>query len=154
METAMTPFDFWAAAWRNTISLSQTGARYAETAKASQTVIDSRTATMRSAMANPIAADYGELARMAPEKMFAFSQAGMAAFGDVLRWQMEAWAQWQQMAGIMMSGRIPTIGQFEGMASRSMRMATRSASAGRKALAPIHKTATGNARRLSRRKPA
>lgn len=88
----MTPFDFWAAAWRNTISLSQTGARYAETARASQTVIDSRTATMRSAMTNPIAADYGELARMAPEKMLAVSQAGMAAFGDVLAWQTEAWA--------------------------------------------------------------
>jgi hypothetical protein len=145
----MGPFDFWTGAWRNATSLTQAGLKFTEMASASKTVIECRSRTICSAMADPMTADYGELGRMVPEKMLAISQAGMAVLEDMRAWQVDAWAQWQQVTGLAMAGGLPSLAQMEEASSRSMRMANRLASAGGKALAPIHETAIANARRLS-----
>lgn len=145
----MTPFDFWSGVWRSGAAMAATNLRLAETMQASGAVIDSRTRTMRAASRDPLNGDYAELGRMVPEKMTAFSMAGMAAFADLQALQTQALAQWGQMMGIAARGRAPTMTEMNTMTTRSARMANRAASAGGKALAPIHSAATGNARRLA-----
>ena len=87
---------------------------------------------------------------MVPEKMAAFSKAGASALADLQAMQADALANWQQMMGIMVQGRSPTNREMSAMTSRSARMTSRAAAAGGKALAPIHRTATGNVlRRLA-----
>ncbi|WBO22851.1 hypothetical protein [Sphingomonas abietis] len=138
---------------RSSAAIAQTGFRFAEMAQASQVVIGSRTRTIMASTQGANGADQRELARMLPEKIEAFSLAGMAAFGDMVALQGEAFAAWRQLAGMAMSGRVPTATEIETLARHGHRMADRAISASGKALAPIHRQATGNARRLSRPKP-
>jgi hypothetical protein len=154
---ALTPFDLWAGWMRNSAAMMQTGFRFAEMAQASGAVIDSRLKTISKTMASgmtsgdiPSVADQRELARMVPEKIEAFSLAGMAAFGDMVAMQAEAIAAWQQMLGMAMSHRPPTLAEIETLTRRGNRMTDRAVAASGKALAPIHRQATGNARRLAR----
>jgi hypothetical protein len=144
----MTPLDFWTSAWRNTASLMKVGVKAQEMANASAFVFAIRSRAIEEAVRDPLNADYGELSRMVPEKLQAFSQAGSDAFSDLFAWQAEAYAVWQQAVGMMMGGKLPTLSQFERLSARSMRMATSASIASSKELAPIHKTATANARRL------
>jgi hypothetical protein len=150
----MTPLDFWTNAWRNTASLMQAAVKAQEMVNASAVVVAIRSRAIEEAVRNPLKADYGELSRMVPEKLQAFSQAGSDAFGDLFVWQTEAYGIWQQATGMMMAGKVPTLSQLERLSARSMRMARSAASAGDKALAPIHKTATANATRLQRQQAA
>ena len=131
--------------------MAETSTKVAETLQASGVVIESRSRTIATASSNPLAGDYNELGRMIPEKVAAFSQAGMAAFGDLQALQLEAVAQWQQMMGIAMRGRAATAAETAAMTTRSARMTRRATGAAAKALAPIHRTATGNAERLAKK---
>lgn len=149
---AFTPLDLWTGWMRNSAAMMQTGLRFAEMARASNIVIDSRAKTIMASGQRSSLADQRELARMVPEKIEAFSLAGMAAFGDMVAMQAEAVAMWQQWAGIAFSHRLPTLGEVETLARRGNRMAERAIAASSKALAPVHQRATGNARRLSRAK--
>jgi hypothetical protein len=148
----MTPIDFWTAWWRNATAMTQTGFRLAETAHASTVVIDSRSRTIQAAMQSPLTADHDELSLMASEKVQAFSMAATSAFGDLLALQAEAFAQWQRMIAMAISGRPATTAQWGRLSASAMRMATTANGAGGKALAPIHARATANARRLAPRK--
>lgn len=151
---ADTPFDFWAGMWRSGVALADTGIKFAETIHASSAVVDSRSRTMAAASRDPLNGDYVELGRMVPEKVEAFAQAGMSAMSDLQAIQAQALANWQQLIGITLSGRMASAAQLGELATRSSRMFERAAGAGGKALAPVHRSATDNARRLSRAKPA
>ncbi len=146
------PFDFWAGMWRSGVMMAETGIKFAETMHASGAVVDSRTRTMAAASRDPLNGDYGELGMMIPEKVEAFSKAGMSAMADLQAIQAHAFAHWEQLLGIAMSGRMASVSQLGELAARSSRMIERAASAGGKALAPVHRSATNNARRLGRAK--
>lgn len=149
------PFTFWTRTMSAALDIGKTGVRSAETMRASGDVIASRSATMRDAIGSPMTADYGELMRMVPEKVGAFSKAGVAIMGEC--WTMQgAWmAEAQHVGAMMLRGRPPTVTEMSALSSRGAAYALRSiesgAKLGRVALAPIHKTAAANARRLGRR---
>jgi hypothetical protein len=147
---ANSTFDVWTSWWRNGAEMARTGMRFAEMVQAAGTVIDSRSRTMLAASQDPVNADHGELARMVPEKMQAFSQAGAVAFGDMCALQVDAFATWQQMWGIALSGRPASVAQIENLMQRSSKMADRMVGASGRALEPVHRRATANARRLRR----
>ena len=119
--------------------------RASELAFAVPVVVAARTARMLAAGSAPTPADRAEMRRMGSEKVEAFAAAWMAM---AMRWQrlqiewaMRAWtAAW----------RFPSPAQAR---RRSLAATSHAfhelASAG---LAPVHRTATRNARRLSRRR--
>ena len=147
----MTPFEFWADLWRCGAIAAETGIKLAETAQASQAVVKSRSETIAAAVRNPLAGDYVELGRMGPEKVAAFTEAGIAAWGDFQRIQAQALGNWRMLATTALAGRAPTATEAGAMTARTVSIAKRGARAGGKVLAPIHRGATGNARRLRRK---
>jgi hypothetical protein len=145
-------FEYWADLWRSGAAMSETAFLWGETLQASRKVVDARCRTIARASRDPLHADHGELARMVPEKMAAFSKAGAAVLGDVHDLQVQAMAHMQQMLGIALAGRAPTRREAGAIAARSGRMIKRAAASGGKALAPVHRTATGNAKRLAKKR--
>jgi len=100
----------------------------------------------------PSQSDLSEYARMVPEKVDAFGRSGSAVIRRAVEMQT-AWVGQMQRVGLMMlSGRAPTIDEASILASRSADYAlgavTAAADLYKAALAPIHRAAAGNARRL------
>lgn len=138
------PTDWWkvyATGW-------QTALKIGETLAASNSVIDSRMGTMRAAAVDPIGGDYAELGRMMPEKVDAFGLAAKAMMHDAGRLQSESIAHLRHMTSIMARGGMPTMADVGTMASRADRVTRGAMGTFGRALAPVHKTATANARRL------
>jgi len=146
----MTPFDFWAGLWRTGLSFTQTGVTMAETLGAAGHVIDSRSRTMAAASRSPMTGDYAELGRMIPEKIDAFSRGAFASMADLQAVQTHLFANWQTMMQAGFAGRLPSQKEMETMTGRGAQIAEHLSRAGSKALAPVHRTATANARRLKR----
>jgi hypothetical protein len=144
------PFAFWSSLWRSGMTMAETGGKFAEMMRAATDVVDSRTRTMAAATRNPLTADYHELGRMVPEKVEAFSASARAAADDFQALQSESLAQWQAFGQIALRGRPPTAAELARLTARSARIIDRAAQAGGKALAPVHKRATANAKRLKR----
>lgn len=146
------------AAWPRMMSaafdMTRTGMRASETMTASHDVVARRSEIIGAAMRSPLDADHAELAMMVPEKMEAFSQAGMAMFGIWQTMHASYMAEMAHLGAMAMRGRPPTLAEINRAQSRSanyaMRSVERSAAMGAAALAPIHKAATANARRLKR----
>jgi hypothetical protein len=148
------PFSYWSRVADSWMMMNATGERLARTAAASLEVISARSDKIGSAMRSPMTGDYVELSRMVPEKVEAFSavatviaQAWWKAQGDLLD-------SMSRTASAGVSGRWPTPFDLFRTGSdvsydvlKTMEGASR---LGRDALAPIHKTATSNARRLKR----
>lgn len=147
------PFQLWADSLAAGTAMARTGMRFGETMAASAEVIDSRSRTIADACRDPIAGDYRELGLMVPEKLEAFWEAHVAAAGDVAAVQVQIIEQWQQLARIAGGGRMPSPAEAKALAARSSRMAKRTTAAAGKALAPVHRRATANARRLRRSRP-
>lgn len=143
--------DVWAGWWRNGAEIARTGLRLAEMAQAAGTVIDSRSRTLLAAARNPADADHRELARMLPEKVEAFSQAGASALGDLCALQVDALATWQQLMGVALSGKPASLADLDSLVRRSSRMTDRLVASGGKALDPVHRRTLSNARRLAHR---
>ena len=145
------PFTTWSRMLVAGSSVADTGRRLSETLSASQEVIAKRTDMMQS----PLTADYVELGRMIPEKVEAFSKAGIAVATGWWTMQAECLAEAQHVAVLAMRGRPPSLDEWSALASRNaahaLRMMERGAALGAAALAPIHRSATGNARRLRKR---
>lgn len=146
----MNPFDLWMGMWRSGQAAADTALTLGETLRAAGAVVDSRSRTMAAASRDPINGDYAELARMVPEKLAAFSAAGASALRDLQAVQSYAMANWRLVTDIAFKGRIATAKEANAIATRSAAMVERTARAGGKALAPVHRAATGNARRLKR----
>lgn len=150
------PFTAWLRMATVASDMSRTGLRTLEMLSASGDVIDKRSGMMRDAATTPFGAHHAELARMMPEKVEAFSRAGSAMATDW--WAMQsAWmAEAQNLGTMMLRGRAPTLAEASALASRTqahgLRFIERAAGMSAAGLAPIHKQATSNARRLKRKK--
>ena len=147
------PFSTWSRIVAAGLDMQQTWLRAAETMHASADVISARTGKMRDAGASPMHADLAEFARMVPEKLDAFSRSGIAMMQEMYAMQSAGLTQAHRM-GMMATGGMRTMGEWGAFAARSseymLGAMDAGARAGRVGLAPIHKTATGNARRLRR----
>lgn len=148
------PISGWSRLWAAGISMTDTGMRAVETLNAAKEVIAARTTIMHAAMHSPLTADHAELGRMMPEKFDAFSDAGLATVAAMWRAQ----SAWIDHAGLLGSfalrGRPPSPADLARLGDRMMSLALGSIEAtaqiGSTALAPIHRKATDNARRLTR----
>lgn len=114
-----------------------TALQLAELGVAVPQVVAHRVARMAMAGAQPSARDQREFTGMVLEKQLAFAQAGMAMWMQALQWQ-------QQWALSLLTGASP--GRH---AAQAHQASSRLFSAG---LAPLHRQATANAKRLARTK--
>lgn len=147
-----TPLGYWMGLWSSGVTMARSGFAFSEMMSASATVVDSRSRSILDAARDPLNGDYAELGEMVTEKIEAFSQAGAAAMNDVRGMQADVFDNWHQLVAIATGSRLMSPNEFGAWATRSTRMIDRAANAGGKALAPIHKKATANARRLKRAK--
>jgi len=148
------PFTAWSRMFAAGLDMQSSWLRGLETLQASQTVIAVRSGKMRDAANAPLDADLAEFARMVPEKIDAFSRSARAVTRDTLAMH-HAWTIQMQRVGLtMMSGKLPTVHEASALASQTAEYAlgaiSASARLGKGALSPLHRTATGNARRLKR----
>ncbi|MBP7337836.1 hypothetical protein [Niveispirillum sp.] len=149
------PFSNWRRLMVAGQSMTGTGVRVMETLGAANAVIAARTPIIDAAMRSPLTGDHVELGRMVPEKVEAFSQAGSAMV--TAWWQAQSlWvAHMQHLGGMAMRGRAPTAGEMMALNSKVADLTLDGIEAavrlGSTALAPVHRKATANARRLKRK---
>ncbi len=137
--------------WREWHRLMRAGTMWGETLSASQAVVGHRSKTIEAALANPLGADHAELGRMVSEKSSAFGEAGASLARDYFAIQSDLSAQATAL-GRMMLGQIPTPRATQALMSRSQRIGTAALASSIRALAPVHRAATANARRLSKKR--
>lgn len=147
-------FSAWSRMFEAGLEMQSTWLQGLETVQASVAVIGARTDKMREAAGAPLTADVGEFARMVPEKVEAFSRSGKSIVRDAMAINAAWTTHMQRVGAMMLMGRMPTMGETSRLISQSADYAvgamTAGAKLGRGALAPVHRTATGNARRLKR----
>lgn len=148
----LNPLAAWGRLMTAALDASRTAQNTAETLAASRDVIGHRTALIGQAIRSPLHGDYAELSRMAPEKIAAFSQAGMAIAHQWWGMQMAWWDEAQRIGATAMRGGMPTAEDISAITAHAVRTVEQSVAIGSGALAPIHARATSNARRLNRRK--
>lgn len=148
------PFSAWSRLVSASFEMAQTTMKVVETINASSQVVSTRSDMIGTAMRSPLDANHRELGRMVPEKVEAFSHSGAAIV--TAWWGMQtAWLiEMQHLAGVSMRGRPLTAPELLDLSSRQMAYAVGSvetaARLGSGAVAPIHRKATSNARRLIR----
>ena len=146
------PFTAWSRVAAAGFEMQSTWWRGIETLQASGTVIGARSEMMRRDAGRPAQSDLSEYARMGPEKVDAFGRSAGAVMRDTAKMQASWMRQMQRVGLAMLSGRTPTLAEASALASQSADYALDAVAATAKlygaALAPIHRTATGNARRL------
>lgn len=147
------PFTAWSRMFSAGLEMQSTWLRGVETMQASRSVIGARTEMMRSV---PKAGDLTEYARMVPEKVEAFSHSAQTVMRDTMAMHSAWMTQMQRVSMMMIAGRMPTFAEATTLATQSADYAlnaiTAGARLGKGALAPVHRTATGNAQRLKRAK--
>jgi hypothetical protein len=135
--------------------LAEVNLKVGEMTVAAGAVIGVRMGVIAAAHHDPFNADYVELGRMVPEKMRAFSEAGAAVVEEYWSLQGDVGNYMLHLGRTMMAGRLPFPSDLVELAERTSIHATRLATSGvgaaAVALAPLHKKATSNARRLARR---
>jgi hypothetical protein len=159
-----------ATRWFQTgLDLVGTALTAGEMAVAAGSVIGVRTALAATAIREPHRANRAELARMVPEKIAAFGEAGAAIAMEIWRLQRDtlalATSQMQQTAQTALTlATAPTpmhaiCAQSSYVAETLDRAAHETATIAGRALniaaigaAPIHRKATANARRLAKRR--
>jgi hypothetical protein len=143
------------------------GRKTGELAVAAGRVVAKRVSLGAAAAIDPLNADHAEFARMVPEKTIAFSQAGMTSLrysGEVAQRvasyaasEMAAMAAaavaiagCRTSAGIVAAQSRFSTAWFTRALSQSIALGSLAMRSQGAAMAPIHRTATANARRLSR----
>jgi hypothetical protein len=143
----------WGELMKASLGLVETSMKSNEMLLASRSVITSRTGTMAAAAVNPWRGDYAELARMIPEKVSAFSDATTAVMShwSAMVEQLNRHINHVQMtfAGYRIVPLSEVAALTTAAAILGASLMSQSLTIGGVALAPIHKTATANARRLS-----
>lgn len=147
----LNPFGLWTEMLSSWSAMAQNATRMGTMASDSAYVVDRRTKLMADALRNPMTGDYAELSMMVPEKVTAFSQAGVAGWQAMTRFQSDGFAIWQNMMGIALSGQPMTAAQGMALASQSTRAIKRANHATGRVMAPIETGATANARRLRKK---
>jgi hypothetical protein len=135
------------------VSMQAAGVEALKTMIGAGDVIAARGVIMSEAARSPLAANYGELGRMVPEKVAAASRAGLDA--ATLIWDNQSlWQRHMRHLGAMaMRGRPPTFAEWLDLAERNAALMVRSAEASAKigsaSLAPFSRQVKANARRLA-----
>lgn len=149
----MDPFTTWSRMMSATLEMQRNWLRTAETLNAASSVVQARGDLMNDAARSPFTADIGEFSRMIPEKMDAFGRSGQSVLRDVATMQAAWLSQAQQVGAMVFAGRAPTLREVTALAERTQEYALGSMDAALRmnaaALAPVRRTAMGNARRLS-----
>lgn len=121
-----------------------------ETISSAASVVSHRSNTIAKAIENPIAGDYRELTQMVGEKVAAIHKSAGAVMSD--------WGQWQRLWSSHATAMMGVVAAANGnwtaaqrLASSSEKMSSLALSSSVRALAPIHRRATANQRRLSRK---
>lgn len=141
----------WTDAWKIGLSAWDNAIALAETMTASGAVIAHRSGTIDAALRDPGGADIEELGRLIPEKVSAFSQAGVSLMNDWMAIQSDIAVQMQELARIVTSGRAPSAVTLNGIAQRGARIASSLSHSAGRAIAPIRSAAMANERRLGAR---
>ena len=125
--------------------------RSLELSFAAPAVIALRSARMIAAGTTPTAADRREMSRMVSEKVGAFSESWAAMAARQQRAQIDAWMQFMRVCWTSWFAGPMAFASLVGApraAQRRMRRAQTAVLAS--GLAPLHRVATANLRRLSR----
>lgn len=143
----------WGELMKAALDLVQTSVRTSEMLTASRTVIASRMGSMAGAVRNPWGEDHVELARIIPEKVTASSDAAMAIMNLWAAMALQASRHIEHVSSTFRGGRYLTVSELAALSTRTATLSTSlmalGLTAGGVALAPIHKEATANARRLA-----
>jgi len=137
--------------WREWQRMIRAGTMWSETLNAAHAVVGHRSRTIKSALHDPLGADHAELGRMVSEKSSAFGAAGTSLARDVLAVQADLTAQAAAL-GQMMMGQLPSQLATQAMIVRTQRLGTAALASSIRALTPVHKAATANAKRLEKKR--
>jgi hypothetical protein len=137
--------------WIEWQRMVRAGTMLSETLSATQRVVEHRSKTIENAMNDPLSADLVELGRMVSEKTAAFGAAGASLSRDWLTLQRDWNAQLTDLAAMML-GRMPSPDKAQTMVVRGQRLGSAALASGVRAMTPIHRAATANARRLARKR--
>ena len=141
---AINPWSEWQKMWR-------AGTMVSETLAASHQVIGHRQKAIEEAVGNPLGADHAELGRMVTEKGAAFGTAGVSLANDW--WAMQGDIGAQMIAiGKIMEGRPPGPRATQAIIARGQRIGSAALASSIRAMTPVHRAATNNAKRLSKRR--
>lgn len=148
------PFSVWSRMVSAGLDMQSAWLRSAVTMRVSGDVIGARTEIIRAATAAPLTGNYAELSRMVPEKVAAFSRSAEVVARDTIAMHSAWIGQMQRVGMMMLAGRMPSAGEVVTLANHSANYAigamTVGPRTGKGALALVHRTATGNSRRLKR----
>lgn len=147
-------FTLWSDTLATWSALAQTASKMGAMTQDSAYVIDRRTRLMADAWRDPMAGDYTELSRMVPEKVDAFSKAGLAGLQAMGAAQADQVALWQMTVRLAARGHWMSPADALLLARQSARVSKRAAGASGRMIAPLYKGATANARRLRKQKPS
>ena len=137
--------------WREWQRLMRAGTMWGETMNAAHVVVGHRSKTIETALSNPFAADHVELGRMMSEKGTAFGAAGASLARDWFAMQADLGAQTSALGKIMF-GQLPNPRAAQAMLTRNQRLGSAALASSIRALTPLHRTATANAKRLSKKR--
>ncbi len=137
--------------WTEWQRMVRAGTMLGETLNATKAVVEHRTKTIETAMSDPLGADYAELGRMVSEKSEAFGAAGTSLSRDWLAMQRDWSAQMSDMSA-MLFGQLPGPRKAQAMMARGQRLGSAALASSVRAMAPIHRAATANEKRLARPK--
>lgn len=136
--------------WRDWQRMMRAGTMWAETMRATHAVVGHRSKTIETALADPFGADHAELGRMVSEKGSAFGAAGASLARDYFAMQADMSAQATAL-GKMMMGQLPGPRASLAMVDRGQRLGSAALVSSIRAMTPVHKAATANARRLRKK---
>jgi hypothetical protein len=145
------------AAWTELMTAGSemvaTGARATEMMLASSSVIGARMTIMSRAACHPAEGDYAEIGDMMMEKVVAVAKVNQVLVEEWSAMLVDTSEQAQHLGSLLFGRRPLRTGDLSELAERWMahgtRMITRTMDAGGLVLAPVHRQATANARRLS-----
>lgn len=135
---------FWQASGR-------IGVRALETVHGAGEVVAQRMHVIMEATRDPLNGDYAELGRMIPEKIEALSQSSLSMLTDMLAIQSQMMSAWWHWRAALLSGQAASPTAWSEASIRSRRIARRLTGSGGRALAPVHRRVTANAKRLKGR---
>lgn len=146
MPRAANPFEIWWEGWRTAVKLG-------ETMLAANEVVAKRLPIIEHAGRDPLGADHVELARMVGEKAAAFAQAGSSLAADAIAIHTEVATTVLRVGAVLAAHSMPTSAQLLAIQSGLATTTSRGFRSPGRALDPIHRRATANARRLRSHKP-
>ena len=137
--------------WIEWQRMVRAGTMFSETLTASQQVVGLRHKAIEAAMSDPLRADHAELGRMISEKSAAFGAAGASLARDWVAIQAD-WSAQARAIGQIMMGQLPGRRATGAIVARSQLIGSAALASSIRAMAPVHRTATANARRLAKRR--